>query len=267
MDFNSWLQDPGIQSWLLQGSVGLAILISIIFIFRKLIRVGKIREERGQEKFKIKGDNQLLSNEIRQRIIVNFSTLSRVLSLNPVVAGNSSDDTTLVSRNRAKCLSTLMEALHRDTKSQGIRMAEFIHKLSDNLVQSYGMEGSVHVLIDTQAIILDVDSAGSVALIMNELISNAFQYAPVPGEKSKVNIILKERENKLFIGVGDNGTGMKSPYIPKFLFGLQLVNTLVQKHRGEMIITSRPGTRFEITFKEYQKAEREVYVTPTTRMY
>jgi two-component system, sensor histidine kinase PdtaS len=164
-------------------------------------------------------------------------------------------------------LSLIIEALPHDPKGQGVRMAEFVHQLSDHLVTSYGKENIVHLLIDAEPIILDVDSAVDVALILNELISNALQYAPVPGEKSKVNIIFKERTNKLFISVSDNGTGMKSPYLPKFSFGLQLVNTQVQKRKGEMIITSRPGTRVEITLSEFQKAEREVFITPTKRVY
>jgi two-component sensor histidine kinase len=106
-----------------------------------------------------------------------------------------------------------------------------------------------------------------VGLMLNELVSNALQYAPEPGQKSKVNIFLKERDNKLVIIVGDNGIGMKSPYIPKFSFGLQLTNTLVKRHKGEMIFSSRPGTRVEILLSEYNKAIREVYVTPTTRVY
>ena len=135
------------------------------------------------------------------------------------------------------------------------------------MIQAYGKEEIANMLFDIEAIILDIDSATSVGFIMNELISNALEYAPMPGEKSKINIIFKERGNKLFLSVGDNGTGMKSPYIPKFSFGLQLVNKLVQKHKGEMIITSRPGTRIEITLTEYRKATREVFVTPTTKVY
>ena len=264
MDFKNWLDNPETRSLLLTG---LALIILTTIFFKKIKKARKKKEEHEKETAKVKEDNQILSREIRSRIINDVNNLSRIIGLNPVIPGNTPESATLESRNRAKCLAMIIEALPHDTKSQGIRMAELTHQLSDNLIQAYGKEGVVNVLIDVQAVILDVDSAVSVTLVLNELISNALQYAPVPGEKSKVNIIFKERGHKLFISVGDNGIGMKSPYIPKFSFGLQLVNILVQKHKGEMIITSRPGTRVEITLSEYQKSEREVYVTPTTRVY
>ena len=243
--------------------VGAVILILLVLLFKKIS--GKKNSSGSSNS----NDHisQFKANELRQRTIDHIHSLSRIIALNPVIPGNTPDSTTLESRNRTKCLSLIIEALPPDPKSRGVRMAEYVHQLSDHLVTSYGKENIVHLLIDAEPIILDVDSAVDAALILNELISNAIQYAPLPGEKSKVNIIFKERTNKLFTSVGDNGIGMKSPYIPKFSFGLQLVNTLVQKHKGEMIITSRPGTRVEITLSEFQKAEREVFITPTKRVY
>ncbi len=239
----------------------------MIFLYKKIIQAKEKRKQQKQDALKLKNDNLGLAQELRKRIIDNLNMLSRVINLNPVVAGNTPEDTSLESRNRSKCLSMIVEGLPRDLKGQGVRMAEFIHQLSDYLVHAYGKDGAVNVLIDSQAVILDADSAASVGLMLNELISNALKYAPVPGERSKINIIFKERDKKLFLSVGDNGIGMKSPYVPKFMFGIQLVNTLVQKHKGEMIITSRPGTRVEISLNEYQKAERDVFITPTTKVY
>jgi two-component sensor histidine kinase len=268
MNVTEWIEDPEKRRLLIQGAAGLVVLILMIVFYRRIKKVIKGGEEKAKATAIIQSDNQELAQAIRNRIIEHNNLLSRILRLNPVIPGNTPDDTTLESRTRAKCLSLIIEGLPRDLKSQGIRMAEFIHQLSDNLFQAYGKDNNTtNILIEAQALILDVDSAAHVGLMFNELISNALQYGSVPGEKSKVNIIFKERGNKLFISVGDNGIGMKSPYTPKFSFGLQLVNTLVQHHKGEMIFSSRPGTRIEIVLSKYQKAEREVFITPTTKVY
>ena len=115
--------------------------------------------------------------------------------------------------------------------------------------------------------ILDVESAVSVGLMLNELVSNAIQYGQEPGVRGKINVFFKERDDKLVINVADNGIGMKVPYVPKYGFGLQLASTLVKLHKGDLIISSRPGTRVEILLSDYKKAVREVYVTPTRRIY
>jgi two-component sensor histidine kinase len=268
MNIQEWLDNPENRSMLIQGATGLIVIVLGLLIAKRIKRVNGQRKIIARENAQVKEDNQALSHEIRDRLIENINMLSRIIKLNPVIPGNTPDDSTLESRNRVKCLAMIIEGLPRDLKGQGIRMAEFIHHLSDNLFQAYGKDSNTtHVLIDVHPLILHAECAAHIGLMFNELISNAFQYAPVPGEKSKVNIIFKERENKLFISVGDNGIGMKSPYIPKFSFGLQLVNTLVQKYKGEMIFSSRPGTRVEIILKEYHKTEREVFITPTTKVY
>lgn len=268
MNIQEWLNDQENRLMLMQGAAGLVAIVLGLILIKRIKRIRKQREAVAHETIQVKEDNRALAQEIRDRLIENINTLSRITKLNPVIPGNTPDDSTLESRNRAKCLAMIIEGLPRDLKGQGIRMAEFIHHLSDNLFQAYSKDSNTtHVLIDVHPLILDAECAAHIGLMFNELISNAFQYAPVPGEKSKVNIIFKERENKLFISVGDNGIGMKSPYIPKFSFGLQLANTLVQKYNGEMIFSSRPGTRVEIILKEYRKVEREVFITPTTKVY
>ena len=267
MDFNNWFQDPTFQSLLPIGLTALIGILVVIILFIKLKKDRKLYLELVSASAKMKAENEALSLAIRTRIVNDTNGLNRIIKLFPIVAGNTPEETTLESRNRSKCLGFVIDALSPSVKSQGIRMAELTHEISNYLVLAYGKEGIINVSIDVQQIILDVDSATSVAIMINEMLSNALQYAPVPGERSKVSIVLKERDNKIFLIVGDNGIGMKSPYVPKFLFGLQLVNTLVQKHKGEMIFSTRPGTRVEIILNDYQKAEREVFVTPTTRVH
>jgi len=256
----------------IQSGLWLAIItiggIGIPFFVIRFLKKSKIESRKqGQEITFLKQDNISLREELRQRITDHINFISRIILLHPVIPGNTPEDNSLEGRNRAKCLALLVEGLPRDTKGQGIRMAEFLHHLSDHLLKAYGKEEEVTVKIEAHPIILDVESAVSVGLMLNELISNAFQYAPVPGEKCKVNIFFKERDHKLVISVGDNGIGMKVPYLPKYSFGLQLTSTLVKMHKGDMIISSRPGTRVEILLPEYKKAIREVYITPTTKIH
>ena len=263
-----WITDPPITPWLFYGLGACTVLLILIIIF---FLIGKSNRKQGdllQESLALKKENQTLRLELRERLITSLKNQARLISLNPVIPGNSVENITLEGRTRVTCIDLIIDDLPRDVKSQGIRMAEFIHHLSDNLFHAYGKnENSTNILIDAQPIILDVECAAHVGLIFNELIANALQYGIDPGIKQKISVILKERDGKLFMSVADNGIGMKVPYEPKFSFGLQLVGILALKYRGEVIITSRPGTRVEIQFTDYRKAEREVFITPTKRIH
>lgn len=268
MSKDDLLANPIVQEWLIPGLIGLLALLILILLLKRIRKSIRKNATIEHESITVKEINQELYKEVRKRIISNLKTQARLLGLNPVIPGNTPDETTLESRTRAKCIDLIIDDLPRDIKSQGIRMAEFLHHLSDNLFHAYGKDGNnTNILIDAHAVILDVECAAHVGLMYNELIANALQYGTDPGIKQKIIVILKERDSKLFISVGDNGIGMKVPYLPKFSFGLQLVSMLAQKYKGEVIINSRPGTRVEISLSDYQKAEREVFVTPTQRIH
>jgi two-component sensor histidine kinase len=262
------LHDPIIQAWLLDGLLALGSLILVFFAFRQFKKANQKRRELHHESIALKKELQTLRMEFRERLISSLKNQARLIAMNPVVPGNSPEDISLEGRTRTKCIDLVLEDLPRDIKGTGIRMAKFLHHLADNLFQAYSKDSNTtNILIEAQAVILDIECAAHVGLMYNELIANALQYGIDPGAKAKITVILKERDNKLFISVGDNGIGMKVPYEPKFSFGLQLVNSLVQKYKGKMIINSRPGTRVEIYLQDYQKAEREVFVTPTQRIH
>lgn len=267
MEIDKFFEEEQIQLIIGLGIPGVIVLLITFLIIRSVRKSNRLSREVEKESKSLKNDNGLLQEELRTRIIDHVKLISRVIQLNPVVPGNTPEDNTLEGRCRAKCLDLLIEGLPKDTKSQGIRMAEFLHHLCDYLLKAYGKEEAVNIKIDAQPIILDVESAVSVGLMLNELVSNAIQYGQDPGVKCRITIFFKEREGKLVINVADNGIGMKVPYVPKYSFGLQLTSTLVKLHKGDLIISSRPGTRVEILLSEYKTAVREVYITPTRRIY
>lgn len=263
-----WLNNLLMKAWLMNGLLALAGLTILVIVFRTVRKANRQRAALSSEAISLRKEIQTLRLELRERLIASLKHQIRFIALNPITPGKMPDEFTLASRTRTKCIDLIIEDLPRDIKSQGIRMAEFLHRLSGNLFEAYGKDPNhTSILIDAQPVILDVDCAAHVGLMFHELIANALQYGIDPGTKQKITVILKERDNKLFISVADNGIGMKVPYEPKFSYGLQLVNSLVLQYKGTIIINSRPGTRVEINLTEYHKAEREVFVTPTQRIY
>ena len=267
MDFDELVKNEKVQ--LIAGLIiiGAVILLITFLLFKSVKKSRDARKEKEREAAELKNDNASLREELRQRLIDHIKYVARIIQLNPVIPGNTPEDNTLEGRCRVKCLDLIVEGLPADPKSQGVRMAEFLHQLCDYLLKAYGKEDALNIKIDAHPVILDVESAISVGLISNELISNAIQYGQEPGVKGKINIFFKERDDKLVINVADNGIGMKVPYVPKYSFGLQLASTLVKLHKGDLIISSRPGTRVEVLLSEYKTAVREVFVTPTRRIH
>jgi two-component sensor histidine kinase len=89
------------------------------------------------------------------------------------------------------------------------------------------------------------------ALVVNELVSNAFKYAFNGLEKGKIEILLKKKKNIIFLDVIDNGIGIPENIdISKTeTLGIKLVRTLILKQlKGNFSIKANSGTKINIEF-------------------
>src|SRR5688572_26211257 len=120
MNIPEWLDKPENSLLLMQGAAGLMAIVLVIMLFKRARRVRKQREEAAQETAQVKANNQALAQEIRDRLVENIRMFSRVIKLNPIIPGNTPDDSTLEGRNRAKCLALIIEGLPLDLKGKGI---------------------------------------------------------------------------------------------------------------------------------------------------
>jgi two-component sensor histidine kinase len=98
---------------------------------------------------------------------------------------------------------------------------------------------------------LDVETAVSCGLIVNEIISNSLKHAFPAGREGKIDVRLKlTKGDMLNLEIADNGIGMRPDLDIHSTdsLGLQLVNTLVDQLDGRMEINGQRGTKFKIAF-------------------
>lgn len=114
-----------------------------------------------------------------------------------------------------------------------------------------GEPSRISMEVELEPIELSVERAIPCALILNELVSNAFKHA-FPGErKGEVRISLRESEpGHLELAIQDDGIG--SPHglggrNAKSL-GLRIVTILAAQLEGSFEQTRCPGTRFVLRF-------------------
>jgi len=98
---------------------------------------------------------------------------------------------------------------------------------------------------------IEVGTAIPVALIVNELLSNAFKHA-FPGHRpGSITLRLQTLADGCYrLTVADDGVGMPAgvhfPGGPTM--GLELVSVLADQIDGVVELTREPGTRFVLTF-------------------
>lgn len=195
---------------------------------------------------------QLLLQEVHHRINNNLQIISGLLMLQ----ANSSEDPKLQeyleqSQNRIQSLASMHELMYDNDSSIEIAMDAYLNKILGfhrNILGARATESSIH--IEIPAVKFPARLAVPIALIVNELVTNAFKYAFTSQSNGVLNISMKESgSGKWNLIVSDNGKGMPEVVAQrKGSLGLKLVTMMVRQLKGELEITVKEGTIFTIEF-------------------
>ncbi|MFV2082599.1 MAG: sensor histidine kinase, partial [bacterium] len=167
------------------------------------------------------------------------------------------------SQNRIITMALIHEELYQREDLSSIDFADFLQSLSDNLLNSYGIDPRrISIELDIKEVQLIIDTAIPCGLIINELVSNSLKHAFPGNKKGKIRVYLHSTGNKGYsLKVSDNGVGFPKGvnFRQTKSLGLQLVTVLVDQLGGTIKMVKRKGTIFNITFKEYREAGTELH--------
>ena len=152
-------------------------------------------------------ENELLLKEIHHRVKNNLEMVSSLLKLQSVkTKDQEAKEVMRASQNRVQSMGILHQKLYQGENLGSIEMLDYFQNLSENIVDAFGANDKVEVQYDMDRVELDVDTAVPIGLIVNELLTNSLKYAFPEDRKGKIELSLKEMDEKqLQLVVADNG--------------------------------------------------------------
>jgi PAS domain S-box-containing protein len=221
------------------------VLLYIRDISERIVTQRRIQESL-QEK-------EALLREIHHRVKNNLQIISSLLDM----AGNRSDDPRVsaalsAARTKIFAMALIHAQLYQSKRFDRIDMDAHVRDLTTNLAAIYGSDKPVELVCPRSGLVLSVTQAIPCALVLNELISNAYKHAFGKGQPGRIEITLaRNDDNWMQMQVSDNGCGMPTTLDVQHTgsLGLKLVRTLVLKQlHGRLTIDNHDGTRVHITF-------------------
>jgi two-component sensor histidine kinase len=197
-------------------------------------------------------EKDVLIEEVHHRVKNNLQVITSLLGLQ---ARTIKDPATRKkfeeSRYRIQAMAILHEILYESSSLAEIDFADYIRRMVEHLVRSYGAAPRVRTEVHLEALQCHRDVALPCGLIVNELLSNAFKYAFPSGKSGAIRVVLRRGpQGKVHLMVRDNGVGLPlgldwntSPTL-----GLRLVRTLARQIDADLKIRGREGAFFSITF-------------------
>ncbi len=200
-------------------------------------------------------ENELLLKEIHHRVKNNLEIVSSLLELqmaqieDPIV-----QSAMLASQNRVHSMGIIHQKLYQGEHLAAIEMRDYFINLGASILASFNAKGRIKIECNMPQLILDVDTAISIGLITNELITNSLKYAFTERAQGAIKISLNEVPAKqsggLVLKISDNGIGKPMNSAPKGTgFGTQLIALLTKQLDGQMQYEVNGGTIVSLTFK------------------
>jgi two-component sensor histidine kinase len=142
--------------------------------------------------------------------------------------------------------------LYADPRFDRIDLSKCIENLIEQLSRIYASDCTVDTRINPSEVHLNINQAIPCALVLNELISNAYKHAFSGRQRGRISISLEmDDENRVTLRVQDDGIGMPPDIELENCasLGLTLVKNLVNVQLGGGIgMTRRGGTGYAIRF-------------------
>jgi two-component sensor histidine kinase len=201
-------------------------------------------------------EKEVLLREVHHRVKNNLQVVSGLLSLqveyveDPQVAEILKD-----SQDRIRAMAMIHEKLLLVPTLARVELKEYIEDLTKRLGQSYHADvRGIQLTVTGESVHVGLDTAVPCALILTELITNAFKHAFTPQQRGHVWIDLRRKDQSLVaLNVRDDGAGLPAAVDVNTTgsLGLLLVQTLVQQLGGEIEAQGGQGTTFRITFSAH----------------
>lgn len=199
-----------------------------------------------------------LLKELNHRVKNNLQMVSSLLSLQGNQLGNHpAAEAINAGKLRVEALSMIHQKLYQDDVHTSIAIKAHLELLVSNLMYSYGDPFEPVIIVQPEAMEMDIDTAIPLSLIVNELVTNAMKYAYEGIADPGMRISLDKPNGHYTLDFSDNGVGIDHEKDTSNSFGIRLIKSLVAQLNGTLEIVNPPtgGTQWLITLNTNENQE------------
>jgi two-component sensor histidine kinase len=149
---------------------------------------------------------------------------------------------------RIGAMESAQQVFYSAGSSTDIRGQSFLEAVSANARAFFSND--VSIKYDTTAGSLPKETAVPLALVLNELLTNAAKYSADNGGRIAITVGLRQCSGEIELYVQDRGAGFSFDLAQAQSSGLGLVTMLAQRLRGTFTVERRSGARCTLRFPD-----------------
>jgi two-component sensor histidine kinase len=200
-------------------------------------------------------EKESMLKEIHHRLKNNLNVAASLLSLqaDEIDSLDGARKALIDSRARIYSMAQVHEELYKSENLSAVDMQSYVDGVTSELATVYGGENAVELSTRVDDVTLDIQYAIPCGIILNELISNAYEHAFPDGRDGHIEVRLESpAANRYRLMVRDDGVGTPPEVGPSTTssLGIQLVYTLAEQIGAVVTLGRERGTSFELRWSD-----------------
>ena len=193
---------------------------------------------------------EMLLREVNHRVKNSLQVVASLFSLHGMAIKDPEARRQFAAASKqVATVARVHQRLYEGADVDRVDFGPYLRELCDDLAASLGRAADRELICEADDLVLPTDKVVPLALIVNELITNAFKHT-VEDRPPKVFVrFRRERDGALRLTVRDNGPGLKdgTGEAAGRGLGLRMVSALAHQLRGTLDVDTSPeGTTFTV---------------------
>jgi two-component sensor histidine kinase len=200
------------------------------------------------ERKQAESQQRILLNELNHRLKNNMQMLQILLEAGSRRARSLEAREVLdEASSRIMAMSAAQRVLYTTHDATRFSARDFLTTVCETTKQTFPRD--VAIDFEADAVQLSNDAAMPLALIANELLTNAVKYGPNGPGVGTIRVRLRREDESFLFYVEDDGPGFDLPSVQRRSSGLALVQGLARQLGGTFEVSRTPATRCGVRFQ------------------
>ena len=196
-------------------------------------------------------EKEVLLKETHHRIKNNLSVVKSLLSLQARKLDNPNCKKILLdAASRMQSMVVLYDKLYRSDFFGELSIKDFLPSLINEIMAPFPEEEKIRTSIQIEDFILPAKTLSSLAIIINECITNSIKHAFKNSKEPLISVQANRKNDAVILIYTDNGCGIADPVSLQNsdTFGFSLMKLLTENLHGKMQIENQQGLKYIFEF-------------------
>lgn len=192
-----------------------------------------------------------LLRELQHRVMNSLTLLTSVLRMqNRLITDPRVKDQLARAEARVYSMAAVYRHLYQEETAESVDFGELLRTICQESQRAYTGTLRASINVEADALMVSMSNATSLAMLVNELITNALKHAYGDGGPTSVSF-RRLPDRRIELRVADRGSGLPEDFTldKSASLGMKIITGTAHQLRGTVEINRlSPGTEFVITF-------------------